>query len=166
MHQRLKTHFFFDPRYPCAQKTCWERTSQSSVMSRQIARWRWNVLTPSSPPCLPLQVYVDVLRQIGHALHLCLLLWPERLLQQKEEEEKGASGGREGWGGRTMEGSGDGGVTAALSAALSSPSPGFYLLKDRDVRPRSLLLSTDCLGKQTGMGRGFSMHRLFAENLN
>ncbi|KAF0035385.1 hypothetical protein F2P81_013143 [Scophthalmus maximus] len=40
--------------------------------------------------------HVDAVHHIGHALHLCLLLWPERLLPQTEEEEKGASGGRGG----------------------------------------------------------------------
>ncbi|KAG7243038.1 hypothetical protein INR49_016805, partial [Caranx melampygus] len=42
------------------------------------------------------RVYVDAVCQIGHALHLCLLLRPQRLLPQTEEEEKGASGGRGG----------------------------------------------------------------------
>ena len=55
------------------------------------------LLLPSRPSLpLPPQVYVDAVRQVGHALHLCLLLWPERLLPQTEEEEKGASGGRGG----------------------------------------------------------------------
>ncbi|KAK2862619.1 hypothetical protein Q5P01_002152 [Channa striata] len=44
------------------------------------------------------EVYVDAVRQIGHALHLCLFLWSERLLPQTEEEEKGASGGGGGGG--------------------------------------------------------------------
>lgn len=50
-------------------------------------------LSPRLSASLPLQVNVDVVHQIGHALHLRLLLWPERLLPQTEEE-KGASGGR------------------------------------------------------------------------
>lgn len=69
---------------------------------------------------------MDAVQQVGHALHLRLLLWLERLLPQTEEEEKGASGGRGGGGGGTMEGSGDGGVTALLSASFDASSPGFY----------------------------------------
>lgn len=79
------------------------------------------VLTP--PLSFPLQVFVDEVHQVGHALYLCILLWTERLLPQTEEE-KGASSGRGGFGGRTMEGSGNRGVTAVLSAVICSPSQG------------------------------------------
>lgn len=49
-------------------------------------------LSPPPPPLsllpLPLQVYVDAVHQVGHALHLRMFLWFERLLPQTEEEEK------------------------------------------------------------------------------
>lgn len=60
-------------------------------------------------------VLLDAQRSVGHALHLRLLLRPQRLLPRTQEEEKGADGGRGGRrrrGGGTVEGSGDGGVTA------------------------------------------------------
>lgn len=41
-----------------------------------------------------------------------------------------------------MQGSGDRGVIAALSAAISSPSRGFYPLIAWNVQPRLLVLST------------------------
>lgn len=78
---------------------------------------------------------MDVVHQVGHAIHLRLLLWLERLLPQTEEEEKGASGGRGGGGGRTMEGSGDGGVTAVLSASSTRLHQGFILLQPKLQQP-------------------------------
>lgn len=67
-----------------------------------------------------------------------------------------------------MEGSGDRGVTATLSAVLSSPSPGFYPLTDWNVRPGLLLLSTDCLivfgDTITGMVKGLQHAQAFIEN--
>lgn len=80
---------------------------------------------------------MDVVHQVGHAIHLRLLLRLERLLPQTEEEEKGASGGRGGGGGgRAMEGSGDGGVTAVLSASFDASSyQGFILLQPKLQQP-------------------------------
>lgn len=90
------------------QKTSWQRSphEQCDVLADcQMKENYFNIslvvspslcLFPSLSASLPLQVNVDAVCQIGHALHLRLLLRPEWLLPQTEEEEKGASGGRGG----------------------------------------------------------------------
>lgn len=93
------------------QKASWQRSphEQCDVLADcQMKENYFNIslvvspspcLSPCLSVCLPaapsLQVNADTVRQIDHALHLRLLLRPERLLQQTEEEEKGGSGGRE-----------------------------------------------------------------------
>lgn len=93
----------------CVQKTSQEKTPHEqcdvSADCQMKEKKRFNAFpSPPSLPSLsslsslpfPPQVHVDAVRQIGHALHLCLLLWSERLLPQTEKEEKGARRGRGG----------------------------------------------------------------------
>lgn len=60
-----------------------------------------------------------------------------------------------------MEGSGNGGVTAVVSAAIYSPSPGFYPFTAWNIQLGLQLLSTDCLilcnrdGKEASANTGF-----------
>lgn len=89
--------------------------------------------SPPLPPPLSSQVLLDAVRQISHALHLCLLLWPARLLPPKKEEEKGETGTGEGRGGGAVEGSGDGGVTGLPTVALPSSLLPLYPLTDCDA---------------------------------
>ncbi len=103
MHEKLKApFFFFDARYQCMFKRLLGKKSppqqcdvwEDCQMKEKCFNCSSFLVSSSSP--LPSQVCVDAVPQVGHALHLCLLLWPEWLLPQTEEEEKGTSGGRGG----------------------------------------------------------------------